>query len=87
MQRRNFFLGSAALTATMMGGVNNSIAQTVDACLTPAPAPLPVGGINAVAEIKALRIPTGAYAGAYEISPNGLSNWYFTNLGQSSWID
>ena len=89
MQRRNFFLGSAALTATMMGGVSNSFAQTVDACLTPAPAPatatttapLPVGGINAVAEIKALRIPTGAYAGAYEIAPNGLSNWYFTNLG------
>ena len=79
MQRRNFFLGTAALTATMLGGVNNSFAQTVDACAPPAP--LPAGGINAVAEIKALRIPTGAYAGAYEISPNGLSNWYFTNLG------
>ena len=79
MQRRNFFLGTAALTATMLGSVNNSFAQTVDACAPPAP--LPAGGINAVAEIKALRIPTGAYAGAYEISPNGLSNWYFTNLG------
>ena len=81
MQRRNFFLGTAAVTATMLGGVNNSFAQTVDACAPPPPAPLPTGGINAVAEIKALRIPTGAYAGAYEISPNGLSNWYFTNLG------
>ncbi len=86
MQRRNFFLGSAALTATMLGGVNNSFAQTVDGCLPPPPAPLPAGGINAVAEIKALRIPTGAYAGAYEISPNGLSNWYFTNLGLISII-
>lgn len=79
MQRRDFFLGTAALTATLLGGVNNSAAQTADACI--APAPLPVGGINSVAEIKALRIPTGPYAGAYEIAPNGLSNWYFTNLG------
>ena len=39
MQRRNFFLGTAALTATIMGGVNNSFAQTADACLTPAPIP------------------------------------------------
>lgn len=79
MQRRNFFLGIAALTATLLGSMNNSVAQTADACL--APAPPPAGGINSVAEIKALRIPTGPYAGAYEIAPNGLSNWYFTNLG------
>ena len=84
MQRRNFFLGTAALTATILGGVNDSTAQTIDAC-TPA-ASIPAGGINAVAEIKALRIPTGAYAGAYEIAPNGLSNWYFTNLGLISII-
>ncbi|HYW58398.1 MAG TPA: hypothetical protein VE934_15685 [Polaromonas sp.] len=57
--------------------MSSSLAQTVDACVPPPPA----GGINAVAEIKALRIPTGPYAGAYEIAPNGLSNWYFTNLG------
>lgn len=78
MQRRKLFLGTAALTATMLG-VNNSFAQTVDACAPPPP--LTTGGINAVAEIKALRIPTGPYTGAYEIAPNGLSNWYFTNLG------
>ena len=52
----------------------------------PAPAPVPVApattaGIDAVEEIKGLRIPAGPYAGAYEIAPNGLSNWYFTNLG------
>ena len=94
MQRRKFFLRTTALTATMLVGVNNSFAQTAVACVPPAPAPAPVpapvpaptpapsiNGINAVSEIKALRIPTGAYAGAYEISPNGLSNWYFTNLG------
>ena len=80
MQRRNFFLGSAALSATILGGMSPSLAQTADACASPV-TPAPTGGINAVAEIKALRIPTGPYAGAYEISPNGLSNWYFTNLG------
>lgn len=83
MQRRNFFLGTAALSATILGGMSPSLAQAVDAC---APSPpttptSPTGGINAITEIKALRIPTGPYAGAYEIAPNGLSNWYFTNLG------
>ena len=34
-----------------------------------------------VAEIKALRIHTGPYAGGYEIAPNGRFNWYFTQLG------
>lgn len=77
MQRRQFFLQTVALGTTLVGGMSPSLAQTVDACAPPPPA----GGINAVAEIKALRIPTGPYAGAYEIAPNGLSNWYFTNLG------
>lgn len=90
MLRRNFFLKTAALsvTATMLGGVNNSLAQTTGSCVaptpTPAPTPVPVapsGGIDAVAAIKALRIPTGPYMGAYEIAPNGLMNWYFANLG------
>ena len=78
MQRRKLFIGTAALTATLMG-MNNSSAQTTGVCAPPPP--LPTGVINAVAEIKALRIPTGPYTGAYEIAPNGLSNWYFTNLG------
>lgn len=77
MQRRNFFFSTAALGATILGGMSPGLAQAVDACVPPPPA----GGINAVTEIKALRIPTGPYAGAYEIAPNGLSNWYFTNLG------
>lgn len=79
MQRRNFFMGTTALTATMLTGMTNSLAQTAAACLPPPP--VSTAGINAVAEIKALRIPTGPYAGAYEIAPNGLANWYFTNLG------
>ena len=37
--------------------------------------------INVVQAIQALRIPSGPYLGAYEIAPNGLMNWYFTNLG------
>lgn len=79
MQRRKFFLGTAALTTTILAGMNNSFAQSTVSCLPPAVQP--AGGMDAVAEIKALRIPTGPYAGAYEIAPNGLSNWYFTNLG------
>ena len=79
MQRRNFFLGTAALTTTILGSMNNSFAQSAVSCLPPIAQP--VGGIDSVAEIKALRIPTGPYAGAFEIAPNGLSNWYFTNLG------
>ena len=52
-----------------------AIAQT--ACLPPSSS----AGIDVVAEIKALRIPTGPYAGGYEIAPNGRFNWYFTQLG------
>lgn len=37
--------------------------------------------IDAVAQIKALRIASGPYAGGFEIAPNGRLNWYFTNLG------
>ena len=37
--------------------------------------------INAVAEIKALRITTGPLANGYVIAPAGKLNWYFTNLG------
>ena len=79
MQRRKLVFNTAALTASILAGVTPSIAQTNNTCLPPPP--LTSGAINAVAEIKALRIPTGPYAGAYEIAPNGLSNWYFTNLG------
>lgn len=43
-----------------------------------ADAPVP---IDTVAEIKALRIPSGPYAGGYELAPNGRLNWYFANLG------
>lgn len=36
--------------------------------------------IDAVAEIKALRITAGDYTGGYELAPNGKFNWYFANL-------
>ena len=81
MQRRHFFMRTTTLAATMLAAVNNGFAQTAG-CVTSGPIPAPsTVGINAVSEIKALRIPTGAYAGAYEISPNDLANWHFTNLG------
>ena len=78
MRRRHFFAQSAALSLSvaMLGGVKNSTAQTTSAGIS-----TPGTGLNAVQEIKALRIPTGPYTGAYEIAPNGLMNWYFTNLG------
>jgi hypothetical protein len=78
MRRRNLIAKAAALSmaATTLAGVKNSLAQTANVCL-----PAPTGGINAVEEIKALQIPTGPYAGAYEIAPNGLMSWYFANLG------
>lgn len=71
MHRRHFLTQSAAFSVSiaMLGQASSSMAQT----LPPA--------INAVQEIKALRIPTGPYTGGYEIAPNGLMNWYFTNLG------
>lgn len=74
MQRRNFLLSATALSLTSMGA---SLAQAQVGCVPDAP----VAGIDVVKEIRALRIPTGPYAGGYEIAPNGLLNWYFINLG------
>lgn len=85
MHRRNFFVKSTAvaLATTMLGGVSNALSQTARK-RRPAPATPPAatsGPIDVLAEMLALRIPTGPYAGAYEIAPNGLMNWYFANLG------
>lgn len=86
MQRRNFILGTTVLPCSSFIG-SAALAQTT---CTPAPAPAPtatptplptVSGINVIAEIKALRIPSGPYAGAYELAPNGRLNWYFAALG------
>jgi hypothetical protein len=70
MLRRQFFAGSAAAIATSVAGIPH-LAQ---AALAP-PA------INVVAAVKALHIPSGPWAGGYEIAPAGRLNWYFTNLG------
>lgn len=86
MLRRHFFMKPLVLGlgATLVGQSNNLHAQTAPVCAAlgavPAPA-LGASGIAVVEAIKALRIPTGPYAGAYEIAPDGLSNWYFSNLG------
>lgn len=74
MQRRNFLVGSSALSLASLCALP-AHAQTACAPVVPAT------GIDVVAEIKALRIPTGPYAGGYEIAPNGRLNWYFTQLG------
>jgi hypothetical protein len=66
MRRRSFLSTSAALGA---GAAFFPAAKA---------APLPV---NAVEAIKALRINTGPYAGAFEVAPNGRLNWYFSALG------
>jgi hypothetical protein len=83
MHRRQFFTTSAAfgLGAGTLLASHASLAQTAVICPSPTTVSVSVSGINVVDAIKALRIPTGAYAGAYEVAPNGLSNWYFTNLG------
>lgn len=83
MRRRQFFSGTAVLGlgATFLGA-SSVFAQTAGTCEPTSPPPVvSTGGINVVEEIKALQIPTGPYAGAYEIAPNGLMNWYFSNLG------
>ncbi len=74
MQRRNFITGASALSLASLYPLS-AHAQTT--CVPPGSAT----GIDVVAEIKALRIPTGPYAGGYEIAPNGRLNWYFTQLG------
>lgn len=84
MQRRNFIMATTALTS---GSFIHQTAMAQTTCTpspvgSPSPTPIPAGsGINAIAEIKALRIPTGPYAGGYELAPNGRLNWYFTALG------
>ncbi len=79
MQRRKFILSSSTLCS---GALLSAKAYSQTCPPAPAPAQTPsVSGINVIAEIKALRIPTGPYAGAYELAPNGRLNWYFTALG------
>jgi hypothetical protein len=79
MQRRKWLFGAPAVVLGLSWG---SIAPAQVVCAPPAPSPTPTsGGIDAVAEIKALRIPSGPYKGGYELAPNGKLNWYFANLG------
>lgn len=85
MLRRNFLARSTVLSVTALQGAH-AMAQTIcpppTTDPTPTPTPTPgTSGINVIAEIKALRIPTGPFTGGYELSPNGRLNWYFIQLG------
>jgi hypothetical protein len=50
-------------------------AMSTDAAAQTAPA------INVTNAVKSLQITSGPYANGYLIAPNGMLNWYFTNLG------
>lgn len=83
MHRRSLLWKVPALGASLFLG-SRSWAACDAAPITPAPinpTPTTAAPINVVAEIKALRIPSGPYAGGYELAPNGILNWYFANLG------
>lgn len=82
MLRRNFFIKTAAIVLpTTVLGSKDIFAHTQEQCFSPSTPTMGTDGINCLEEIKSLRVTTGPYTGAYEIAPNGLSNWYFTNLG------
>lgn len=73
-------------SSTTSGAGQGAIASSATSVAGPEAASTSTGsfigpGIDAVAEIKALRIPAGQYAGAYEIAPDGKLNWYFAALG------
>lgn len=70
MQRRRFLFCASTILLPVSG-----IAQTLTC-----PAPLGINAIDVLTQIKSLRIPSGPYAGGYEIAPNGRLNWYFSNL-------
>jgi hypothetical protein len=65
MHRRTLLASTAALGFTALG----------------VPTPAHAAAIDVLQAVKALRIPTGPYAGGYEIAPNGKLNWYFAALG------
>lgn len=70
MKRRQFLASSSAiaLSGALPFMASNGFAQTVSP-------------INAVAELKKLRIASGTFTGGYLMAPGGRLNWYFTNLG------
>jgi hypothetical protein len=70
MQRRAFLSHFAALAAALP---MSSLSHVATAQTAPS--------LDAIAEIRKLRINSGTYAGAYQIAPAGQLNWYFINLG------
>ena len=85
MQRRHFMLGAAcaALGAPIArAGAVWTIQPSTTTTTSPSTSTTTTGtAIDVVAQVKSLRIPSGPYAGGFEIAPNGRLNWYFANLG------
>ena len=74
-ERRQFLISAASLAigSAFFGIHKNSMAQTTT-------------GIDVVNQIKSLRIASGPYTNGYLVAPNGMLNWYFSNLGLISII-
>jgi hypothetical protein len=74
MFRRQFFIGTAAVALSATGLPLAGLGGIAHAAVAAPP-------IDVVGAMKALRIPSGPWAGGYLIAPAGRINWYFTSLG------
>lgn len=81
MLRRHFIARSSLISVAALHGAQALAQTTCPDPTSPTPPPPSTGGIDVIAAIKALRIPTGPFTGGYEIAPNGRLNWYFAQLG------
>lgn len=77
IKRRGFLFGIMALCFAPTG---NLLVPSVNWAQIPK-TPTPPKPINAILEIKNLRIKSGTFAGGYQIASGGRLNWYFINLG------
>ncbi len=76
MNRRTFL---SLFTSLLIPSITTSTASR--ACVLIPPVKPATTKIDAIAEIKKLRIKQGIFAGGYQVAPTGVLNWYFTNLG------
>jgi hypothetical protein len=74
MKRRKF--GVVSVSMAVAGAAEARRRSTTSPTTSPTPQV-----IDAVAELKALRITTGPLTNGYLVAPAGRLNWYFTHLG------